>query len=117
MTLIIILSLIAAVVFGGSTVKAGVIAGFLVFLGAAVIYASLPRPLKSVIVFFKLPVDFALSFIVFGMVGGNTATSLLAAVSCGVLVTAALAQQAHQFKGESTLVNDVESIVINSRHL
>lgn len=108
MSIIIVLVLVAALIWGGGTIAAGVFTGIITFLALAVIYAQLPKPVKRFIVFFRLVLDFAISGLVLAMLGGTTATALVGAVTCGLLVTLGLHSQVHVLKEQSMLVNDVE---------
>lgn len=108
---IVMIVLGGAFVVGSTTVASGVYAGIIIFLGMAIVYRSFPMPLRKTIVFFRVLVDFTVSGGVFAMVGGSTSTSLLAAVTCGILVTLGLHQQACILDEKSMLVQDVEALL------
>jgi len=117
MVYIITGALLCAVLFGGTLIAAGVFAGVILFLALAVIYIQLPKGAKRVLVLFRLPVDFGISGVVFTMLGGGTATALLGAVTCGLLVTLALHHQVHILNDESMLVRDVRAILKHAKKL
>jgi hypothetical protein len=114
---IIVGALLLAMIFGGGVITAGVFTGFIIFLGMAVIYGQLPDGVKATIVKGRIFVDLAGSGAVLAMLGTNTATALVGAVSCGLLITLGLHQQKHLAKHESMLVKDVRRVVEASRKL
>lgn len=117
MSYIIVVCLVFALVLGGSTIAAGIMTGFMLFVALAVIYSQFPDGLKKSIVQVRLLVDFGISFSVFAMIGSNTATALLGAVTCGLLVTLGLHQQRHILEKESMLVGDVRKVLHSLRRL
>lgn len=114
---IVAITLIGALVLGTSQVAGGVYAGFILFLGMAIIYKSFPLALRKVIVYFRVLVDFTVSTLTFAAVGSSATTSLMAAVTAGILVTLGLHHQQHVLEHKSMLVQDVEALIKAGRSL
>jgi len=111
MTYAIIIVLLMALVLGSTAIAGGTMLGLVIATGLAVIYTQFPHWLKSLVITFRLPLDFLISASVFFTMNSNTATGLVGAGTCGLLVTLMLHHAANIKKQTSTVRTDAQSLL------
>ncbi len=107
----IISVLVIALLIGSSAISGGIMLGLVIATGLAVVYSQLPQWTKRFIVRFRLIFDALISGAVFVTIHSNTATGLVGAATCGLLVTLLLHHQSNKMVGQSTVASDAQSLL------